>query len=59
MTKKLPEDFILVEQQQLIKQKEQLKLMVRGVSLGIHILRKIIGIQQNQQVISIINIQSI
>ena len=37
MTKKLPEDFILVEQQQLIKQKERLKLMVKDVSLGIRI----------------------
>ena len=36
MTKKLPEDFIF-EQQQLIKQKERLKLMVKDVSLGIRI----------------------
>lgn len=37
MTKKLPDDLFLVEQQQLIKQKELLRLMVKGVSLGIRI----------------------
>ncbi len=37
MTKKLPDDFILVEQPLLIKQKELLRLMVKGVSLGTRI----------------------
>ena len=37
MTKKLPDDFILVEQPLHIKQKELLRLMVKGVSLGTRI----------------------
>ena len=37
MTKKLPDDFILVEQPLLIKQKE-LRLMVRACRLG-HVFR--------------------
>lgn len=38
MTKKLPDDFILVEQPLHIKQKELLRLMVRACRLG-HVFR--------------------
>ena len=39
MTKKLPDDFILVEQPLHIKQKELLRLMVRACRLG-HVFRE-------------------
>lgn len=59
MTKKLPEDFIFGGATAAYQAEGATQTDGKGVSLGIHILRKIIGIQQNQQVISIINIQSI